>query len=55
MTGPHGHDKPMACSASLLAKVAESKPRDLAAMERILGDRKTERFGDAFLEILETA
>ena len=54
MTGPHGYDKPMACSASLLAKVAETKPRDMAALERILGERKAERFGDAFLEILES-
>ena len=54
MTGPHGHDKPMACSASVLAKVAETKPRDMAGMERILGERKAERFGDAFLEILES-
>lgn len=52
--GPHGHDKPMACSASLLAKVAQAKPRDITAMERILGEKKSERFGEAFLEILQS-
>ena len=50
--GPGGLDKPMTCSASLLAKVASAKPQDLAAMERLLGDRKTERFGAAFLDVL---
>ncbi|UYV36862.1 DNA helicase RecQ [Rhodobacteraceae bacterium D3-12] len=50
--GEGGTLKPMSCSASLLAKVAEMKPRDSGAMLRILGDRRAERFGDAFLEIL---
>lgn len=53
MHGPHGHDKPMACSASQLAKFAENKPRDMAGAERILGAKKAERFGEAFLEALE--
>ena len=52
-TGPHGYDKPMACSASLLAKVAQSKPKDMAAVERLLGEKKAERFGEAFLEVLQ--
>ena len=52
-TGPHGYDKPMACSASLLAKVAQTKPQDMAAVERLLGEKKAERFGEAFLEVLQ--
>jgi len=53
MNGPHGHDKPMACSASQLAKFAEMKPQDMEAVERLLGEKKAERFGHAFLEALE--
>ena len=50
--GPNGADKPMSCSASLLAKVASVKPQDLLAMERLLGDKKTGRFGAAFLDVI---
>lgn len=51
--GPDGAGKPMTCSASDLAKVAKSKPQDLGALERILGARHADRFGQAFLEILK--
>ncbi len=50
--GGDGLQKPMSCSASLLARVAETRPRDEAAMLRILGERRAERFGAAFMEIL---
>ena len=50
--GPDGTGKPMSCSASLLAKVASSKPADIHAMERLLGDKKALRFGAAFLDVL---
>ena len=50
--GPDGLDKPMSCSASLLAKVASAKPSDQSAMERLLGARKAERFGAAFLDVI---
>lgn len=53
--GPNGTDKPMSCSASQLAKIASQKPRDDAALTRLLGDRHAERFGEAFLEILRDA
>ena len=52
MHGPHGHDKPLVCSASILAKLASTKPRAMEAVERLLGKQKTERFGVAFLKIL---
>ena len=52
MHGPHGHDKPLVCSASILAKLASSKPRAMEAVEKLLGKQKTERFGVAFLKIL---
>jgi ATP-dependent DNA helicase RecQ len=53
--GPSGTDKPMSCSASQLAKVASQKPRDEAAITRLLGDRAADRFGAAFLDILRDA
>lgn len=52
MRGPEGIDKPMSCSASLLAKVASHKPRTPQDMERLLGDRRADRFGAAFLDVL---
>ncbi|KAA2315600.1 DNA helicase RecQ [Pseudooceanicola sediminis] len=50
--GPDGIDKPLTCSQSLIAKVAETRPKDTAALSRILGERRAERFADAFLEVL---
>ena len=50
--GPHGTEKPMSCSTSLLAKVAGQRPDSIEALERIIGEAKAERFSDAFLEIL---
>lgn len=53
MRGETGHDKPMSCSAKELARVASARPRDMEAMERLLGPRHAERFGAAFLQALE--
>lgn len=53
--GPDGYDKPMSCSASLIAKVAETKPRDEATLTRLLGERRAERFGAAFLDVLHAS
>jgi len=55
LRGPDGIDKPMSCSAGLLAKIASAKPRDTQSMERLLGDRRAGRFGDAFLDVLRDA
>jgi len=52
--GPHGTEKPMSCSTSVLAKVAGQRPSTIEALERIIGEGKAERFGEAFLEILES-
>ncbi|MEM6311693.1 MAG: HRDC domain-containing protein, partial [Pseudomonadota bacterium] len=51
--GPHGVDKPMSCSAGMLAKVAQMRSADKEALTRLIGDKYAERFGDAFLEVLE--
>lgn len=53
--GPEGIDKPLTCSASLLAKVASTRPKDTGSMSRILGDKRAERFADAFLDVLREA
>ncbi|WP_147111781.1 DNA helicase RecQ [Tateyamaria sp. syn59] len=53
--GEDGTDKPLSCSASQLAKVAQLRPDDGAGLERLLGDRKAERFGPAFLDVLRAA
>ncbi|WP_321830804.1 DNA helicase RecQ [Thalassovita sp.] len=50
--GPEGLDKPLSCSASLLAKVAQMRPQDPSAMERLLGDKRAERFAAAFLDVV---
>ncbi|WP_299287773.1 DNA helicase RecQ [uncultured Tateyamaria sp.] len=53
--GQDGTDKPLSCSASQLAKVAQLRTADNAALENLLGDRKAERFGPAFLDVLRDA
>ncbi len=53
--GSQGVDKPLSCSAALLAKVAQLRPRDAREMERLLGDKRAERFGPAFLDVLRDA
>lgn len=53
--GEDGVEKPLSCSASLLAKVAQMREADASALERLLGDRRAERFGPAFLDVLRKA
>ncbi len=53
--GPDGIDKPLTCSASQLAKVAQMRPDDSRGIETVLGDRRHERFGAAFLDVLREA
>lgn len=50
--GADGGDKPLSCSSSVLAKLAEIRPDNLNTITRMLGDRRAERFGEAFLEVL---
>ena len=53
--GPDGIDKPLTCSASQLAKVAQLRPDDARGLEQLLGDRRAERFAAAFLDVLRMA
>ena len=48
-----GTGKVMSCNAALLAKVAALRTPDMSGLERLLGERRTERFGETFLDILE--
>ena len=50
--GPDGRDKPLSLNASALARIAAQHPRDMGGLERIIGPRALERFGEAFLQIL---
>ncbi|AVO38950.1 DNA helicase RecQ [Pukyongiella litopenaei] len=53
--GACGTLKPMSCPAPLLARVAQLRPGDAGTLERLLGDRRAERFGPAFLDVLQGA
>ena len=53
--GASGIDKPLSCSASLLAKIAKTRPKDMHGLVRILGEKRAERFGSAFLAVLGDA
>ena len=50
--GETGTEKPMSCPAALIARVAALGRPDEDALGRLLGDRRAERFGAAFLEVL---
>lgn len=52
--GSNGVAKPLSCNAITLKRIAEVRPQDMAALERIsgVGAQKAERFGEAFLGIL---
>ncbi len=53
--GEAGIDRPLSCSASLLARVASTRPRDVGEMARLIGEKRAERFGTAFLDVLRAA
>ncbi len=53
--GTDGSEKPLSCSASLLAKVAQVRPGDQGTMARLLGEKRADRFATAFLDVLREA
>ncbi len=53
--GPDGTEKPLSCSASQLSKVAQMRSPDVQTLQRLLGDRRADRFGSAFLDVLRQA
>jgi ATP-dependent DNA helicase RecQ len=50
--GAEGSDKPMRLTAAQIARIAERRPRDLADLARLVGDRAADRFGPAFLALI---
>ena len=50
--GADGTDKLISLTAAQLARIADHRPRDGAALARLIGDRAAERFGETFLTIL---
>ena len=50
--GPHGLDKPLSCSTSILRRFAEQRPSTANVAVRILGEKRMERFGEVFLQIV---
>lgn len=55
MRGSDGIDKPLSCSAAQLAKVAQLRDPGPEDLERVLGERRFDRFGAAFLDVLAEA
>ncbi|MEE9428251.1 MAG: DNA helicase RecQ [Paracoccaceae bacterium] len=53
--GENGNDKPLSCSPSMLAKVAVMRGSDQQVLEKLLGERRSERFGAAFIQVLQAA
>ncbi len=51
--GGDGTHKPLSCSAAMLAKIAELNPSNLNTLVKLLGERRAERFGEAFLQVLQ--
>lgn len=50
--GADGAERLMECSARELARVAERRPRSEGDLARLIGQRRAERFADAFLAAL---
>ena len=50
--GESGIEKPLSCSAALLAKVAKLPGSNPEALKQLLGEKRYQRFGEAFLEVL---
>jgi len=57
MRGASGTDRYLVCTNATLAKIAEARPDDLAALARVPGmsEQKAERFGAAFLAAIAAA
>ncbi|MCC5986941.1 MAG: DNA helicase RecQ [Pararhodobacter sp.] len=50
--GACGTLRPMALSAAQRARLAKARPEDIEGVARLIGERATERFGLAFLEVI---
>ncbi|WP_444453379.1 DNA helicase RecQ [Rhodobacter capsulatus] len=52
--GEDGHDRFLSCTATMLRRIAETKPRNRADLERVagMGEAKLDRFADTFLALI---
>ena len=53
--GEDGTEKPLSCSASQIARIAEARPGCPDTLSRYLDDKRAARFGAAFLDVLTQA
>ncbi|MCT4611051.1 MAG: DNA helicase RecQ [Pelagimonas sp.] len=53
--GEDGTEKPLSCTASQLAKLAEKRPDCPDSLSRLLDEKRIERFGNAFLDVIRNA
>ncbi|WP_323768108.1 DNA helicase RecQ [Antarctobacter sp.] len=53
LRGQDGTQKPLSCSASLLAKLADRPPQSETALCALLGNKRADRFGAAFWDVLQ--
>ncbi|NCU19543.1 DNA helicase RecQ [Candidatus Falkowbacteria bacterium] len=55
--GPDGQDRYLTCTQTTLRQIAETRPRNRAALARVsgMGEAKLDRFADVFLTILSDA
>ncbi|MCE0506393.1 DNA helicase RecQ [Roseivivax sp. GX 12232] len=53
--GIDGTEKPLSCSAAQLARIAEARPSDEGSLGRLLDQKRCDRFGAAFLEVLRAS
>ncbi|MEM1375103.1 MAG: DNA helicase RecQ [Pseudomonadota bacterium] len=55
--GIMGTQKPMSCTPATIRHIAERRPETIGDLERIQGmdEKKAERFGEAFLEVLRAS
>jgi len=50
--GEDGIEKPVTCPPTLIARIAAQRPGDEGSLRRLLGDKRADRFGPAFLAVL---
>ena len=53
--GSCGTLKPLTLSQSQIARIVDSRPADMSALTRLIGERYSERFGEALLDALHNA
>ncbi|SFR07139.1 DNA helicase RecQ [Poseidonocella sedimentorum] len=51
--GETGTEKPLSCSTSQISALARMRPGGVEEIARVLGERRAERFGAAFLDVLQ--